>query len=87
MLTQINRSRCKCAHNGKMRGINTDDVYTFLHIKITKRKEKKRKQSKSIAKVFLCFRVPSDKLNSRYSSWINDSIPWNYGLILAKKKG
>lgn len=45
MLTQINRSRCKCAHNGKMLGINTDDVYTFLHIKITKRREKKRKQS------------------------------------------
>lgn len=89
MLIQINRSRCQCAHNGKMHGVNTDDVYTFLHIKITKTKGERRQESRLslLLKSFFASESPLIKLNSRYSSWINDSIPWDYGLILAKKKG
>ena len=36
MMIQGNRSRCRCVHNGKIYGLNGDDVRTFLYIKITR---------------------------------------------------
>lgn len=35
MLMYINRPRCKRVHDGKIHGLNTDDVCTFLYIKTT----------------------------------------------------
>lgn len=72
---------------GKIHGLNTDDVCALQHIKITPHQKRKECSLSLLLKSFLASESPLIKLHSRCSFCINNSMPQDYRLILAKKKG
>lgn len=73
---------------GKIHELHTDDVCALQHIKITPPPPKEKERSLSLLlKSILASESPLIKLNSRCSFCINNSMPQDYRLILAKKKG